>query len=86
MPAIGGLRASKLLHAFLLHHVVAAPLRYFDTTPVGRIMSRFSKDIDTLDQLLPQLIINFVWLLFEVTKTRRRRIKLFIKLTQEANQ
>lgn len=67
VPTIGGLRAAQLLHAFLLHRVTAAPLKFFDTTPVGRIISRFSKDIDTLDHLLPSLILSFVWLLFEVT-------------------
>ncbi|KRF85619.1 multidrug resistance-associated protein 1 isoform X9 [Drosophila virilis] len=69
VPTIGGLRAAQLLHAFLLHRVAAAPLKFFDTTPVGRIISRFSKDIDTLDHLLPSLILSFVWLLFEVLAT-----------------
>ncbi|XP_064537338.1 multidrug resistance-associated protein 1 isoform X7 [Drosophila montana] len=69
VPTIGGLRAAQLLHAFLLHRVAAAPLNFFDTTPLGRIISRFSKDIDTLDHLLPSLILSFVWLLFEVLAT-----------------
>ncbi|KAF9026080.1 hypothetical protein BGZ52_007762 [Haplosporangium bisporale] len=33
----------------LLFAVVRAPLRFFDTTPVGRIMNRFSKDFETVD-------------------------------------
>lgn len=71
MPALGGLRAALLLHAFLLRHVLCAPTNFFDTTPVGRIISRFSKDIDTVDQILPHTMLSLVWLLFEVTSTRR---------------
>ncbi|XP_032595389.1 multidrug resistance-associated protein 1 isoform X15 [Drosophila grimshawi] len=69
MPAIGGLRAASLLHAFLLRRTLCAPVEFYDTTPVGRIISRFSKDIETLDHALPHLIINFVWLLHEVLAT-----------------
>ncbi|KAF9211230.1 hypothetical protein BGZ59_008367 [Podila verticillata] len=45
----GSLRAARLLYKKLLFAVVRAPLRFFDTTPVGRIMNRFSKDFETVD-------------------------------------
>ncbi|GBC08504.1 hypothetical protein RclHR1_08170012 [Rhizophagus clarus] len=45
----GSLRASKILYQSLLHRVIRAPLRFFDTTPVGRILNRFSKDFETID-------------------------------------
>ncbi|CAB4373887.1 unnamed protein product [Rhizophagus irregularis] len=45
----GSLKASKKLHKTLLHQVLRAPLRFFDTTPVGRILNRFSKDFETID-------------------------------------
>ncbi|KAI8599639.1 P-loop containing nucleoside triphosphate hydrolase protein [Dissophora ornata] len=45
----GSLRAARLLYKKLLMSVVRAPLRFFDTTPVGRIMNRFSKDFETVD-------------------------------------
>lgn len=43
-----GLRASKVLFHDLLKVVLRAPMSFFDTTPVGRIVNRFSKDIYTV--------------------------------------
>jgi len=43
------LRGSKLLHNRMLDRVLRAPVSWFNTTPSGRIINRFSKDIDTVD-------------------------------------
>ncbi|KAG0292891.1 hypothetical protein BGZ96_003540 [Linnemannia gamsii] len=45
----GGLAASRALHQQLLHKVSRAKVRFFDTTPIGRIVNRFSSDISTID-------------------------------------
>ena len=63
---IGGLRASRNLYENLLHRVFRAPLRFFDTTPVGRILNRFSKDFETVDSSIPNDLVNFVIVLLEV--------------------
>ena len=52
----GCLLASKILHKKLLYKTLRAPMSFFDTTPLGRIMNRFSKDIDVLDNVLPPTI------------------------------
>lgn len=44
-----GLRASRSLFEELLDVVLRAPMSFFDTTPTGRIVNRFSKDVYTLD-------------------------------------
>ncbi|KAJ7593418.1 ABC transporter [Mycena floridula] len=44
--------ASQHLHRMAIKRVMHAPMSFFETTPLGRIMNRFSKDIDTIDNLL----------------------------------
>ncbi|KAL4146488.1 hypothetical protein PRNP1_012352 [Phytophthora ramorum] len=58
-----GLGASKRIHHTLLHHVIKGTMRFFDTTPVGRILNRFSNDMNTIDQKLNTAIVQFVTML-----------------------
>ncbi|KAI0693122.1 ABC transporter [Cytidiella melzeri] len=44
--------ASMDLHKDAIERVMHAPMSFFETTPLGRIMNRFSKDIDTVDNML----------------------------------
>ncbi|KAI9501825.1 YLL048Cp-like protein [Coemansia spiralis] len=54
------LKASKTLHERLLHTVLRAPVRFFDITPVGRLINRFSKDMETIDQALSSSLAIFM--------------------------
>lgn len=54
------------MHLVMLHGVMRVPLTFFDTTPTGRIISRFAKDVDVLDTSLPQQISDSIYCLFEV--------------------
>lgn len=60
----GTLRASKNLYQILLRRVLRAPMRFFDTTPIGRILNRFSKDFEYIDSGVPNDIMYFIvqWL------------------------
>jgi len=49
----GTIRASISLHSSLLASILRAPMAFFDTTPTGRIVNRFSKDMDEIDIMLP---------------------------------
>ncbi|CAG8609839.1 19722_t:CDS:10, partial [Racocetra persica] len=57
---IGSLMASKKLHSDMLDKVLSATLRFYDTTPIGRIMNRFSKDIKTVDQIFSNIALGFL--------------------------
>jgi len=46
--------------------MMRVPTRFYETTPSGRIISRFSKDIQIVDLALPWILINIVFLVYEV--------------------
>uniref|UniRef100_A0A669DEA6 ATP-binding cassette, sub-family C (CFTR/MRP), member 8 n=1 Tax=Oreochromis niloticus TaxID=8128 RepID=A0A669DEA6_ORENI len=48
-----GLKAAKELHHNLLNKIILAPMRLFETTPLGSILNRFSTDTNTIDQHIP---------------------------------
>ncbi|KAJ1340480.1 hypothetical protein BSLG_004927 [Batrachochytrium salamandrivorans] len=57
--------ASKEMHASLLNRILNAPMRFFDTTPIGRILNRFSKDIESIDTQVGQSTQEFVGSVFQ---------------------
>ncbi|XP_074855480.1 ATP-binding cassette sub-family C member 2 isoform X2 [Carettochelys insculpta] len=53
LSARGAAQASRMLHQQLLSNILRVPMSFFDTTPTGRIMNRFAKDILTVDEAIP---------------------------------
>lgn len=47
---LGGVQASRKIFDEMLDSILQAKIRFFDSTPIGRIMNRFSKDIEAIDQ------------------------------------
>ncbi|XP_076227007.1 multidrug-Resistance like Protein 1 isoform X2 [Nomia melanderi] len=68
-PQLGCWLAARQMHIVMLRAVMRSPLTFFDTTPTGRIISRFAKDVDILDTSLPQQISDSIYCLFEVVAT-----------------
>ena len=59
-------KASRVFHEALVKNVLRAPMAFFDTTPLGRILNRFSRDIDQIDVVLPPTVITFFQLIISV--------------------
>ncbi|KAA6323964.1 MAG: hypothetical protein EZS28_054249, partial [Streblomastix strix] len=47
-------RSNRLIHLKLLTHVIHCPIFFYDTTPLGRILNRFTGDVSQTDQVLYQ--------------------------------
>jgi len=51
-----GQGVQKTIRDTMFSHMQKLPIRYFDTHPVGDLMSRYTSDIDTLRQMISQAI------------------------------
>lgn len=61
-----GVRSSFVLHGKVLRSVLKAPMSFFDTTPTGRILSRFSKDLFSVDNEIADFIDIFVFIVLQL--------------------
>ncbi|KAF3928827.1 hypothetical protein AA313_de0206435 [Arthrobotrys entomopaga] len=62
-----GTEASKTLMERAMRSVLRAPMSFFDTTPLGRIVNRFSKDVDIMDNNLTDAMRMYFFTLAMVT-------------------
>lgn len=53
------IHGAKLLHDRMLQSVIRAPMSFFETTPLGRIINRFSNDVYRVDQVLARTFSMF---------------------------
>ncbi|XP_054163879.1 multidrug resistance-associated protein 1-like [Oppia nitens] len=60
------IRAAKIMHNDMIKRIIRAPMSFFDTTPIGRILNRFSKDIDTADM---SLLFNLRMMIMQFFRT-----------------
>nr|QST14986.1 ABCC1-2 protein [Diaphanosoma celebensis] len=69
MLALCTLKASLVLHSALIRSVLRLPMAFFDTTPAGRFLNRFSKDVDAIDNTLPFILRGWITTLLAVIST-----------------
>ncbi|XP_055308206.1 ATP-binding cassette sub-family C member 2-like, partial [Sitodiplosis mosellana] len=60
MLSLGFVHSAKVMQDRLLRNVLRWPMELFDTTPVGRVLNRFSKDVDLVDNTLPMCILTWI--------------------------
>ena len=59
-------RAGRILHADLIKEVMRAPMSFFDTTPLGRILNRFASDVEAVDEQLGSTLTQLMGTLMNV--------------------
>uniref|UniRef100_A0A4W5RE99 ABC-type glutathione-S-conjugate transporter n=1 Tax=Hucho hucho TaxID=62062 RepID=A0A4W5RE99_9TELE len=67
--AMGNIGAARKLHYALLDNKFHTPQSFFDTTPIGRVINRFSKDIYVIDEALPSTVLMFLGTFFSSLST-----------------
>uniref|UniRef100_A0A8W8INE2 ABC-type glutathione-S-conjugate transporter n=1 Tax=Magallana gigas TaxID=29159 RepID=A0A8W8INE2_MAGGI len=63
---VGNIYAGRALHDHLVNNILASPMMFFDTTPTGRILNRFSKDVDVLDTQIGRIYESWLSCLLRV--------------------
>lgn len=75
--ALGCISSSHELHNEMFLRLMKSPMEFFDMTPVGRILNRFSKDIDTVDNVLPINLRSFLTTGFMVNGKKKYCVYLY---------
>ena len=60
------LRCSERHHDKMVVAILQAPVLFFDSNPVGRILNRFSKDVGCLDERLPETLLIAIQMVLQV--------------------
>lgn len=69
----GVLSAAFTLHSRMLTNVMQLPQQFFETNSLGRIMARFSQDMNAIDVTLPMIVQDCLYCIMNV-----RRATLFM--------
>lgn len=66
---LAAVRGARHMHDRLLDNLVRQPMAFFDVTPVGRIINRFSTDVDAIDENIIWNLIDVVYCLVAIAGT-----------------
>ena len=61
-----GASASKTLHLDMLGSVFRAPLSFFSSTPSGQLLTRFGRELETVDRSLPDGISSVLFCFLQI--------------------
>lgn len=61
--------ASINLHNISFGKLLSATMKFFDNNPSGRILNRFSKDLGIVDEYIPLIMYDVIWIFADITGT-----------------
>ncbi|XP_069666131.1 ATP-binding cassette sub-family C member 6 isoform X3 [Haliaeetus albicilla] len=63
---LGGVLASHKLFLQLLRNVARSPMVFFEQTPIGNLLNRFSREMDAIDSVIPDKLKSLLGFLFNL--------------------
>ncbi|NWX07780.1 MRP1 protein, partial [Caloenas nicobarica] len=63
---LGGVLASHKLFLQLLRNVMRSPMVFFEQTPIGNLLNRFSREVDAIDSVIPDKLKSLLGFLFHL--------------------
>jgi ATP-binding cassette subfamily C (CFTR/MRP) protein 2 len=60
------LKSSRGLHKSMLKSIMHSNMQFFESTPIGRILNRFSKDMSSVEFILPTAFKDVVFCAFDI--------------------
>lgn len=66
---ISSLYAARRLHEAMLHSILRAPMVFFHTNPLGRVINRFAKDLGDIDRNVAPFVSMFLGQISQLLST-----------------
>ncbi|NXO53888.1 MRP1 protein, partial [Aramus guarauna] len=63
---LGGVLASHKLFLQLLRNIARSPMVFFEQTPIGNLLNRFSREMDAIDSVIPDKLKSLLGFLFNL--------------------
>ncbi len=67
--AVTLVKSSRTLHDSMLKSIIRSNMQFFESTPIGRIINRFSKDMHAIEFVMSISFKDFCYCLFDVITT-----------------
>jgi ATP-binding cassette, subfamily C (CFTR/MRP), member 4 len=59
-------KTATKLHERMMITIISSPMKFFDFNPHGRIINRFSEDTNSVDEMLPEFIFEYMLIGFSL--------------------
>ena len=60
---------SRIFHSKMLNAILRSSMQFFESVPIGRLINRFSKDMNSIELLVPMSIKDVLFCLSDAIST-----------------